>query len=216
MIDRFKEKMELQKCKSMALAISEVEEIDESIFKALCSVRRDLFVPNGMEHLAYKVEPLPLIGNQWISSPLTVAKMTKALKLKNCDKVLEIGCGSGYQAAILSKIVRAVFTVERVVALSSEAKARFKKLGIDNIHVRSDDGLNGWREYAPYDRILFSASTGEIPQKLFSQLKSDGIIVAPIVKSNTQHITSFNKQGKIIAQESQKCEFVKIVSGIQR
>jgi protein-L-isoaspartate(D-aspartate) O-methyltransferase len=118
--------------------------------------------------------------NQWISSPLTVAKMTQYLEIDGIDSVLEIGCGSGYQAAILSKICRRIFTIERIDSLLKEAKNRFKKAKLNNIFTRFDDGQRGWREYAPYDRILFSATAKKIPKILFEQLADGGILLAPI------------------------------------
>ncbi len=152
-------------------------------------------MPKGFGIHAYKLDALPLAGSQWISSPLTVAKMTEALSSKGADSVLEIGCGSGYQAMILSKLIRRVFAIERIERLVKEAKERFKTLGISNIHIRYDDGQNGWREFAPYDRILFSASAKEIPPKLFEQLRDGGILVAPMQKGDKQIITKFIKNG---------------------
>ena len=163
---------------------------------------------------AYKLDALPLAANQWISSPLTVAKMTEALTCKGADSVLEIGCGSGYQALILSKIIRRVFTIERIERLLKEARERFKLLGISNIHTRFDDGQNGWREFAPYDRILFSASTPEVPPRLFEQLKVGGILVAPIEKGNKQIITRFIKTEEGIRKETiGDCLFVPVQDG---
>jgi protein-L-isoaspartate(D-aspartate) O-methyltransferase len=138
--------------------------------------------------------------------------MTILLEPENIDKVLEIGSGSGYQAAILSKIVRRVFTVERICALVKEAKERFEKLRLFNINIKCDDGNNGWREFAPYERILFSAATDEIPKEIFNQLDENGFILAPINKGNNQIITKFYKNGK--KEELEKCEFVPIKKGI--
>ena len=140
--------------------------------------------------------------------------MTEALNCKGADNVLEIGCGSGYQALVLSKLIRRVFTIERIDRLLQEAKERFKMLGITNIHTRFDDGQNGWRDFAPYDRILFSASTPEVPQKLFEQLKVGGILVAPIEKGTTQIITRFTKTPTGITKEAlDECLFVPVKDG---
>jgi protein-L-isoaspartate(D-aspartate) O-methyltransferase len=154
---------------------------------------------------------------QWISSPLTVAKMTVALDYKDADSILEIGCGSGYQAAILSKLFRRVFTVERVESLLSEARDRFISLNLNNIHTKFDDGTRGWKSYAPFDRILFSASCQVAPMALFDQLSDGGILVAPIEKDGKQVITKYIKNGKNIkAIEIEECLFVPVVGGTQK
>ena len=131
------------------------------------------------------------------------------------DKVLEIGCGSGYQAAVLSHIARAVFTIERIEKLALEAKERFKKLNYYNIHVRTDDGQRGWISYAPYDRIVFSAVTREIPQNIFNQLSTNGVLVAPILVKDKQVITRFYKNGDTIKKEElDECDFVPVLDGV--
>jgi len=186
------------------------------IYKAFASIEREIFVPQGLKHWAYKLDALPIKANQWISSPITVAKMTVYLEPEGADNVLEIGCGSGYQAAILSKLFRRVFTIERIEALLKEAKERFKVLEIDNIHTRLDDGQRGWRQYAPFDRILFSASTKKIPDTIFSQLADGGILVAPIEKGNEQIITQFIKKGTQITEiPKESCLFVPVKNGIE-
>lgn len=210
----FNSRIKLQKCKNMADEIKKVCSISDDVYKALISSQREQFVPKGFSRHAYKLDALPMVADQWISSPLTVAKMSEALSSKGADNVLEIGCGSGYQALVLSRLIRRVFTIERVERLLIEARERFKTLGVHNIHTRFDDGQNGWREYAPYDRILFSASTPKVPQKLFEQLKDGGILVAPIVKGDKQVITRFIKKGDSIKiEELDECLFVSVVDG---
>jgi protein-L-isoaspartate(D-aspartate) O-methyltransferase len=191
--------------------------LSEDVKKAIANTNREMFVPNGFRHSAYKLDALPMGSSQWISSPLTVAKMSQYLEPKGADRVLEIGCGSGYQAAVLSHMFRGVFTIERIESLMLEAKQRFKKLGIHNIHTRTDDGQNGWAQYAPYDRILFSATAKEIPQKLFDQLGENGILVAPMQKGNKQIIVRFRKNGsKIEKEELEACDFVPVLDGVQK
>ncbi len=207
------EKIELQKCRNMAENIDAQFPLHPKIKEAFAQVPRKLFVPAGLKHHAYKLEALPIAANQWISSPLTVAKMTQFLEPVGADSVLEIGCGSGYQAAILSKIVRRVFSVERIERLVIEAKLRFRSLGITNIHVRYADGMLGWREFAPYDRILFSAAIVSIPSTIFEQLAPEGIIVAPIIKGDRQIITRFDKKGK--KEELGSCYFIDSKSGVE-
>jgi protein-L-isoaspartate(D-aspartate) O-methyltransferase len=210
----FKDRIKLQKCKNMADEIKKVCNISDEVYKALVTSQREEFVPKGFSRHAYKLDALPMVADQWISSPLTVAKMSEALSCKGVDSVLEIGCGSGYQALVLSRLIRRVFTIERVERLLIEARERFKSLGINNIHTRFDDGQNGWREYAPYDRILFSASTPKVPQKLFEQLRDGGILVAPIEKGEKQIITRFIKNGDSIkTEELDECLFVPVKDG---
>jgi protein-L-isoaspartate(D-aspartate) O-methyltransferase len=172
-------------------------------------------VPTGLSFKAYIIDALPLANDSTISSPLTVAKMTTYLEIdKNVDSVLEIGCGSGYQAAILAKLIRRVFAVERIGSLVKEAKERYKRLKIYNVNLKHDDGQVGWRNYAPFDRILFSATATEIPQDLFEQLGENGILVAPILYKGEEVIMQFKKQnGKIIKKELEKASFVPIKKG---
>ena len=215
--ENFALKMRLEKSKKMADEIAKICKIDRSVYDALASSERELFVPKGFGRHAYKLDALPLVADQWISSPLTVAKMTQALTCRGVDSVLEIGCGSGYQALILSKLIRRVFSIERVERLAKEAKERFKALGIHSINVRFDDGQNGWKDFAPYDRILLSASIKEVPKKLFEQLKIGGILVVPIDKNGKQVITRYIKsKDNIQKQELDNCLFVPIVEGKTR
>ncbi|MCF6309832.1 MAG: protein-L-isoaspartate(D-aspartate) O-methyltransferase [Sulfurimonas sp.] len=184
---------------------------------AMSKTNREAFVPAGFRHNAYKLDALPLGSAQWISSPLTVAKMTQYLEPQGADRVLEVGCGSGYQAAVLSHLFRGVFTIERIDRLMIEAKSRFRQLNINNIHTRTDDGQNGWIQYAPYDRILFSATAKEIPQKLFEQLADGGILVAPMQKGLKQIITRFRKTGNSLEEEElEECDFVPVLDGVQK
>lgn len=191
--------------------------LNENVKSAIAKTNREEFVPFGFKQSAYKLDALPMGSAQWISSPLTVAKMTQYLEPKSGDKVLEIGCGSGYQAAVLSHIFRGVFTIERIESLMIEAKERFKKLGLNNIHTRIEDGQSGWVQYAPYDRILFSATAKTIPQKLFDQLRDGGILVAPMQVGTRQIITRFKKVGSSLQKEElEECDFVPILNGIQK
>ena len=197
--------------------VEEIEKrfpLEECVKDALLGVDRELFVPKIFKHLAYSLDALPMNNDQWISSPLTVAKMTQYLEPKGCDSVLEIGCGSGYQAAILSKIFRRVFTIERIDNLLQEARERFRDLDITNIHSKFDDGTRGWAPFAPFDRILFSAAPKEIPQTIFDQLAEGGILVAPIDNNGLQMITRFYKKNGVITSELiETCRFVPVVEG---
>jgi protein-L-isoaspartate(D-aspartate) O-methyltransferase len=197
-----------------------VEEIENNftlyshVREAFLEVNREQFVPKGFGQMAFKLDALPMQQNQWISSPLTVAKMTQHLELKGVDSVLEIGCGSGYQAAILSKLCRRVFTIERIDSLLKEAKERFRAEKINNIFTRFDDGQRGWKAYAPFERILFSATAKVVPKILFEQLAEGGILLAPIEQDGLQIITRYYKQdGKISSEVIEPCLFVPVVDG---
>jgi len=206
------------KARSRQRLVEEIEKyftLTPYVKEAFLQIDREVFVPVEFIHLAYKMDALPLASSQWISSPLTVAKMTQYLEVDGANSVLEIGCGSGYQAAILSKIAKTVFTIERIEELLIGAKKRFKELKLNNIFVRFDDGQRGWKQYAPYDRILFSATTKEVPKVLFDQLKEGGILVAPIEQENgSQIITKYYKRnGYITSKAIESAKFVPIVDG---
>jgi len=200
--------------KLLADKIADFVELGPKEYKAFCEIDRKYFVPFGFERKAYDITPLPLADDSTISSPLTIAKMTMYLDLENVDSVLEIGCGSGYQAAILSKIVRRVFTIDRICKLVEVAKERFKKLGLYNINVKCDDGRFGWRAYAPFDRILLSAYINDMEKVLLEQVKDDGFILAPVKMGNEQIITKFYKNGR--KEMLEECEFVPVKKGIMK
>lgn len=205
------------KSHTMAEKIADTVRLSPNIYKAFCDIKREEFVPAGFERNAYELDALPISGNQFISSPVTVAKMTMALEPERVDSVLEIGCGSGYQAAILSRLFRRVFSVERIERLYIDVKKRFKNSGIYNVNVKHDDGQMGWSAYAPFDRILFSASAKEIPEKLFEQLEEGGILVAPMERDDKQVITRFRKVGgQIREEEIGSCLFVPVLDGVER
>ncbi|CAA6812446.1 MAG: Protein-L-isoaspartate O-methyltransferase (EC [uncultured Sulfurovum sp.] len=200
-----------------ALMVEEIEKkftLSSHVKEAFLEVNREVFVPKGFGQIAFKLDALPMQQNQWISSPLTVAKMTQHLELKGVDSVLEVGCGSGYQAAILSKLCRRIFTIERIDSLLKEAKERFRGEKINNIFTRFDDGQRGWKAYAPFERILFSATAKEVPSILFEQLAEGGILLAPIEEDGLQIITRYYKRdGKITSEIIEPCFFVPIVDG---
>ena len=199
----------------MANECQAIFNMSEEVKNAIAKTNREAFVPSGFRHSAYKLDALPLAAAQWISSPLTVAKMTEYLIPRGADRVLEVGCGSGYQAAVLSHLFRGVFTIERIEKLMLEAKSRFRTLNINNVHTRTDDGQNGWIQYAPYDRIIFSATAKEVPAKLFEQLSDGGILLAPVLKGNKQIITRYIKNGeKIEEEELEECDFVPVLDGV--
>lgn len=153
---------------------------DERVLGAMRKVARHLFVPPPMVPHAYRDSPLPIGHNQTISQPYVVAFMTEALELKPQDRVLEIGTGSGYQAAVLAELCREVYSIEIVEPLGKEAAARLKRLGYTNLHLRIGDGYRGWPEAAPFDAIIVTAAPEEIPTALLDQLAVGGRMLLPV------------------------------------
>lgn len=153
---------------------------DKEVLKAMKKVKRHLFVPPYIADLAYQDSPLPIGERQTISQPYIVAFMTEAAKLKRNDKVLEVGTGSGYQAAVLARIVKEVYTIEIIKRLADSARYRLKELGYKNVHVKWGDGYKGWPEEAPFDAIIVTAAPDEVPEELLKQLKLGGRMVVPV------------------------------------
>jgi len=153
---------------------------DPAVLAAMRDVPREEFVGEGMLTLAYEDGPLPIDEGQTISQPFIVAYMTEALELTGNERVLEIGTGSGYAAAILSRIVTTVYTVERLEGLAQSARQRLKRLGYDNILVHVGDGTLGWPEHAPYDAIIVTAGAPRVPKPLLEQLVIGGRLVIPV------------------------------------
>lgn len=173
---------------------------DERVLLALAQVPRHLFVDAPLE-LAYRDRPLPIGHGQTISQPAVVAMMTQALALRGGERVLEIGTGSGYQAAVLAPLVRHVYTIEIVRPLGEAARARLAALGHANVSVRIGDGYRGWPEEAPFDRIILTAAPPELPKALLAQLKEGGILVAPIGEDGDQRLRRFRKTAGALAEE---------------
>lgn len=154
--------------------------LDQRILKAMQNIERDKFVPSEMRMFAYDNRPIPIGLNQTISQPFIVALMTDLLCPQPDNAILEIGTGSGYQAAVLSLLVKQVFSVEILEALYEQASLRLRELGYTNVKVRSGDGYQGWPEHAPYDGIVVTAAAPIIPQPLIDQLKPGGVLVIPV------------------------------------
>jgi len=153
---------------------------DEKVLQAMRKVPRHKFVPDHLRKYAYADEPLPIGEDQTISQPYIVAYMTENLELESGDKVLEIGTGSGYQAAVLAELTDSVFTIEIVDVLARRAERNLKALGYKNIFVKSGDGYKGWPEHAPFDAIIITAAPTKIPQPLADQLRIGGRMILPL------------------------------------
>ncbi len=168
---------------------------DPLVQKAMSEVPRHLFVPAGVVGQAYEDHPLPIGEGQTISQPYIVALMTECLALKGGEQVLEVGTGSGYQAAVLGRIAGRVFSVEINVTLAREAAATLERLGFGNVHVRAGDGFFGWPEEAPFEAIIVTAAAPEVPPALFAQLAEGGRLVIPLGDARTfQRLTVITKR----------------------
>ncbi|HOO72885.1 MAG TPA: protein-L-isoaspartate(D-aspartate) O-methyltransferase [Spirochaetota bacterium] len=186
---------------------------DERVLKAMSTVERHRFVPSYEISEAYNDHPLPIGHGQTISQPYIVALMSELCELRGKEKVLEIGTGSGYQAAVLSLLADKVFTIEIIESLGKSAEARLRELGYDNVHVRIGDGYKGWPEEAPFDRIILTASPPQIPQSLIDQLADGGILVSPEGEF-MQELVRIKKSGKSVIKESVTyVRFVPMVHG---
>ncbi len=185
---------------------------DRRVIDAMKRVPRHLFVSEAMQYRAYDDMALSIGEGQTISQPYMVAAMTEFLELTGDERVLEIGTGSGYQAAILAELSKEVYTVERVSVLSEQAKALFHALGYKNIHVKVGDGTSGWPEEAPFNRIIVTAGTPKIPEPLKEQLSDEGIMIAPVGDRFSQQIIKVKKSKNIFSESFHTpCVFVPLI-----
>jgi len=185
--------------------------LDGRVLTAMNKVPRHRFVPADQEPNAYANRPLPIGNGQTISQPFIVALMTDMLGLKATDRVLEIGTGCGYQAAVLAELAREVYTIEIVAPLAREAAARFAELGYRNINARSGDGYRGWPAHAPFDAIIVTAAAPEVPPALIEQLKPGGKLVIPVgAQSSGQELRIIEKDqhGKTTTRNALAVRFV--------
>ncbi|HIA37454.1 MAG TPA: protein-L-isoaspartate(D-aspartate) O-methyltransferase [Flavobacteriales bacterium] len=173
---------------------------DQRIIEVMKNTPRHLFIAPEFTEQAYGDHPLPITEGQTISQPYIVALMTELLDLTQTDKVLEIGTGSGYQAAVLSQLVNSVFSIEVVASLARGAKERLKILGYNNVIVKHGDGYKGWPEHAPFDKIIVTAAPPEIPSELINQLNDPGIMVLP-VGTYSQELVVITKKGGDVNKE---------------
>lgn len=175
---------------------------DKNVLDVMGEVPRHEFVPPQSLSVAYKDHPVPIGYGQTISQPYIVALMTQSLDLKPDFRVLEIGTGSGYQAAVLAELVDEVYTIEIVDELAQSAYARLEKMGYENIEVRNADGYSGWEEYAPFDAIIVTAAANHIPPLLLQQLKDGGKLIVPLGSTlRFQTLTLVTKKGDVLDTE---------------
>jgi protein-L-isoaspartate(D-aspartate) O-methyltransferase len=185
---------------------------DPRVLAALDAIPRELFVPEDLRHNAYADRALPIADAQTISQPYIVAIMTELLRTEPHHRVLEIGTGSGYQAAILSRLAQQVFSIERHANLAAAAKRRLEALGIANVDIRVGDGTIGLAEEAPFDRVLVTAGAPAIPDALQAQLTEAGRLVIPVGPPGYQHLTVVSKVGQCYTRkEHDACVFVPLI-----
>lgn len=190
---------------------------DKAVLNAVERTPRDIFVPDSFKDRAFEDRALPIDCGQTISQPYVVAKMTEALRVDDRCKVLEVGTGSGYQAAILARLARRVYTIERYRTLALEAQKRFAELRLLKIVHKIGDGSKGWPEQAPFDRIIVTAAAETRPDLLLEQLKDGGICVAPVQRGSVQTLIRYIRQGDQIIEEPMfDVRFVPLVEGAAR
>ncbi len=188
---------------------------DPRVLDVMRNLSRHLFVDEGLEVRAYENSPLPIGQGQTISQPWIVARMTEIVIANRPRKVLEIGTGSGYQAAVLAQLVPQVFSVERIESLLRNARRRFRNLGMDNIRTRHDDGRRGWIDEAPFDAIIVTAAGDYIDDALCEQLAVGGVLVAPVGPAGAQRLVRVQRDAEGLHQESlEAVSFVPLLTGV--
>ena len=191
---------------------------DPEVLAAMRSVPRHDFVPREKRRLAYSDQPLPIGYGQTISQPYIVAYMTEVLELNVEDRVLEIGTGSGYQAAVLAEITDEVYTIEIIDELAESARERLKRLGYSGVRVKNADGYYGWEEHAPFDAVIVTAAAGHVPPPLINQLAPGGRIIIPIGGVyQVQQLTLLEKsaEGELSSQQLMSVRFVPFTGAVQ-
>lgn len=185
---------------------------DQRVLDAILKVERHIFVPRELKELAYTDQPLPIGKGQTISQPYIVALMSELAEIKSNDRVLEIGTGSGYQAAILAELSKEVYTIEIIPELAEKAEGLLRGLGYKNIKVKQGDGYLGWPEYAPFDAIIVTAAPPEVPEELVNQLSEGGRMVIPVGEMGNQMLRLLIKQsGKVVEKDVIPVRFVPMV-----
>jgi protein-L-isoaspartate(D-aspartate) O-methyltransferase len=185
---------------------------DERVLEAFRTVQRYRFVEDALRGQAYNDHPLPIGSGQTISQPFIVALMTEALELSGNESVLEIGTGSGYQTAILAELAEHVYSIERIETLAKRSKSLLTELGYTNITIKIDDGTQGWREHAPYDAVIVTAASPDVPGPLIDQLKDGGRLVIPVGGRISQELVKITRMGNGTKRTHMgDCRFVKLI-----
>ena len=186
---------------------------DPLLLDAMRSVPRERFIDEAMQDYAYEDSPLPIAAGQTISQPYIVARMIELARLQAGDRVLEIGAGSGYAAAVMARIATQVYTIERLQQLADLARRRFVDLGIDNIEVRTGDGTRGWPDAAPFDAIIAAAGGPDVPDALRAQLAIGGRLVVPVGSRAQQWLTVVERKtaDELVETEHEACVYVPLL-----
>ncbi len=186
---------------------------DQRVLAAMLAVPRHLFVEPGLQNHAYSDAPLPIGEKQTISQPFTVAAMTQALELQGHERILEIGTGSGYQTAILSHLVKRVYSVERIGLLAARARKILDQLQMSNINIKVGDGTVGWQDQAPFDGILVAAGSPDVPEEYLEQLEVGGKLVIPVGDRENQDLLRITclSDGQFKREDLMGCRFVPLI-----
>ena len=202
-----------QRRAQLILALRKIGVTDTAVMAVIEAIPREIFVPSSLRKHAYVDASLPIGYEQTLSQPSVVGIMTQALDINDRMKVLEVGTGSGYQTAILSKLARRVYTIERHQPLLTEAEARFNELQISNITTKCGDGTIGWKEQIPFDRIIVTAASSDLPPVLINQLNVGGIMVAPVGLDETTHtiMRVTRKQNGLETKDLRDVNFVPLI-----
>ncbi len=189
---------------------------DERVLDAIAQVPRHIFLDEALSHRAYEDTALPIGHQQTLSQPYVVARMTEMLLASGARKVLELGTGSGYQAAVLAQLVDEVYSVERIRPLQQQARERLQRLGYRNVYLRHVDGNQGWPDAAPFDAIMLTAAASDVPQQLLEQLTEGGVMIAPL-GNDTQMLTVITRHGDSYEREPvEPVRFVPVLGGVVR
>jgi len=190
---------------------------DERVLTAMATVPRHEFVPEAYKHQAYEDHPLPIGFGQTISQPFVVAFMSEQLRPLETNRVLEIGTGSGYQAAVLSSLVKDVYSVEIIEDLGDRARETLQRLGYDNVHVKIGDGYEGWPEFAPFDLIIVTCAPEQVPNPLVEQLKEGGRMIIPVGTEGSQFLYVLEKRSDRVERKAVlPVRFVPMTGGVNR
>jgi protein-L-isoaspartate(D-aspartate) O-methyltransferase len=185
---------------------------DKGVLEAMLKVPRHLFVDMPNRSNAYEDMALPIGNEQTISQPYMVAVMTELLELKGCERVLEVGTGSGYQTAILCELSKEVYSIERIESLARNAEERLRGIGYSNFYITTGDGTEGLKEKAPFERIIITAGTPEVPEPLKDQLSEGGVLVAPVGGRFSQQLVKMKKErGRLRTEPHIPCVFVPLI-----
>jgi protein-L-isoaspartate(D-aspartate) O-methyltransferase len=185
---------------------------DKDVLTVMADLDRNEFVPEKYKKLAYEDHPLPIGEGQTISQPYIVARMSELLALSGTEKILEIGTGSGYQSAILAKLSKEVYTIERIESLSKTAQQTLLKLGYKNIFFKTGDGTEGWNDKSPFDRVIITAASERVPSPLLEQLADSGKLLMPLGGPHLQQLTLIEKHGSQFTKEFfDACVFVPLI-----